>query len=51
VGGYTTQCLEVADAVYRTVGIRTVPVSSTEVAEAAKLLEKHLPGGQHCSGE
>jgi len=39
VGGHTTRCLEVADAVYRAIGIRTVPVSSTEVAEAAKLLE------------
>lgn len=39
VGGYTKSCLAVADALYRTVVDKTVLVSSTRVAEAAKLLE------------
>jgi UDP-N-acetyl-D-glucosamine dehydrogenase len=39
VGGYTQRCLEVADALYSSVVQKTVPVSSTRVAEAAKLLE------------
>lgn len=39
VGGYTEGCLKVADALYSTVVEKTVPVSSTRVAEAAKLLE------------
>lgn len=39
VGGYTPNCLAVADALYSAVVERTVPVSSTRVAEAAKLLE------------
>ena len=39
VGGYTKKCLEVADALYSSVVKKTVPVSSTKVAEAAKLLE------------
>ena len=39
VGGYTAACLENANALYSTVVERTVPVSSTRVAEAAKLLE------------
>jgi UDP-N-acetyl-D-glucosamine dehydrogenase len=39
VGGYTPVCLQVADALYSTVVVKTVPVSSTRVAEAAKLLE------------
>ena len=39
VGGYTPRCLEAAKALYDTVVDRTVPVSSTRVAEAAKLLE------------
>ncbi|HWR72486.1 MAG TPA: nucleotide sugar dehydrogenase [Nitrospirota bacterium] len=39
VGGYTKECLEVATALYDTVVVRTVPVSSTKVAEAVKLLE------------
>lgn len=39
VGGYTKRCLEIAVALYNTVVERTVPVSSTRVAEAAKLLE------------
>lgn len=38
VGGYTAGCLEVAVALYDTI-VGTVPVSSTKVAEAAKLLE------------
>ena len=39
VGGYSPQCLEAAKTLYDTVVARTVPVSSTRVAEAAKLLE------------
>lgn len=39
VGGYSQNCLQVADALYSTVVAKTVPVSSTRVAEAAKLLE------------
>lgn len=39
VGGITRHCLEVAKALYDEVVIRTVPVSSTKVAEASKLLE------------
>jgi len=39
VGGYSKDCLEVANAVYASVVKKTVPVSSTDVAEAAKLLE------------
>jgi UDP-N-acetyl-D-glucosamine dehydrogenase len=39
VGGYTTNCLKIADALYSAVVRKTVPVSSTRVAEAAKLLE------------
>ena len=39
VGGYTKQCLNSAKALYDTVVDRTVPVSSTRVAEATKLFE------------
>ncbi len=39
VGGYTPECLKAANALYSAVVQRTVPVSSTRVAEAAKLLE------------
>jgi len=39
VGGYTERCLAAAKALYDTVVDRTVPVSSTKVAEATKLLE------------
>ncbi len=39
VGGYTKECLAVADALYGAIVERTVPVSSTRVAESAKLLE------------
>jgi UDP-N-acetyl-D-glucosamine dehydrogenase len=39
VGGYTRNCLKVAKALYDSIVIRTVPVSSTKVAEATKLLE------------
>lgn len=39
VGGYTEKCLAVAKALYDTVFTKTVPVSSTRVAEASKLLE------------
>ncbi len=39
VGGYTAACLEVATALYNTVVELTVTVSSTRVAESAKLLE------------
>jgi len=39
VGGYTNNCLKNAIALYSTIVKNTVPVSSTRVAEAAKLLE------------
>ncbi|MDA8086942.1 MAG: nucleotide sugar dehydrogenase [Nitrospiraceae bacterium] len=39
VGGYTKGCLEAAKALYDSIVTRTVPVSSTRVAEATKLLE------------
>jgi len=39
IGGYTEKCLDVAVALYSHITIKTVPVSSTKVAEAAKLLE------------
>jgi UDP-N-acetyl-D-glucosamine dehydrogenase len=39
VGGHTPQCLEVALALYDGALAKTVPVSSTQVAEMAKLLE------------
>jgi UDP-N-acetyl-D-glucosamine dehydrogenase len=39
VGGYTKICLEAAKALYDTIAIETVPVSSTKAAEATKLLE------------
>lgn len=39
VGGYTEGCLNAAVALYGCIVERTVPVSSTKVAEAAKLLE------------
>jgi UDP-N-acetyl-D-glucosamine dehydrogenase len=39
VGGYSPQCLRVAKALYDAIIVKTVPVSSTKVAEASKLLE------------
>jgi UDP-N-acetyl-D-glucosamine dehydrogenase len=39
VGGYSPDCLEAAKHLYETIIIQTVPVSSTRVAEASKLLE------------
>jgi UDP-N-acetyl-D-glucosamine dehydrogenase len=39
VGGFTPNCLAAAQALYSHVVERTVPVSSTRVAESAKLLE------------
>lgn len=39
VGGYTDRCLAAAKALYDSYVVKTVPVSSTKVAEAAKLLE------------
>jgi UDP-N-acetyl-D-glucosamine dehydrogenase len=39
VGGYTQGCLDAAMALYSQIVERVVPVSSTRVAEAAKLLE------------
>jgi len=39
VGGYTPACLEVAKSLYDAVVDKTVPVSTTRVAEASKLLE------------
>jgi UDP-N-acetyl-D-glucosamine dehydrogenase len=39
VGGVTKECLKVAKTLYDQIVIQTVPVSSTRVAEATKLLE------------
>jgi UDP-N-acetyl-D-glucosamine dehydrogenase len=39
VGGYSKACLAAADALYGHICSKTVPVSSTKVAESAKLLE------------
>lgn len=39
VGGYSPKCLAAARALYDKIVTKTVPVSSTRVAEAAKLLE------------
>ncbi|MEW5947955.1 MAG: nucleotide sugar dehydrogenase [Thermodesulfobacteriota bacterium] len=39
VGGYTPKCLKAACALYDTIVVRTVPVSSTRAAEATKLME------------
>ncbi len=39
VGGFSRECLRVAKALYDQIVCRTVPVSSTKVAEASKLLE------------
>jgi len=39
VGGHTSACLRAATALYDTIIVRTIPVSSTQVAEASKLLE------------
>ncbi len=39
VGGYSQKCLMVADALFGAIIEKTVPVSSTKVAETAKLLE------------
>jgi UDP-N-acetyl-D-glucosamine dehydrogenase len=39
VGGFTKECLDAAVALYDTIVVRTVPVSSTRAAEATKLLE------------
>ncbi len=39
VGGFTKRCLKVANALYGEIIETTVPVSSTKVAEATKLLE------------
>jgi UDP-N-acetyl-D-glucosamine dehydrogenase len=39
VGGVTPDCLRTAKALYDQIVVRTVPVSSAETAEAAKLLE------------
>ena len=39
VGGYTKNCLALAVALYDSIVVKTVPVSSTRVAETTKLLE------------
>jgi len=39
VGGLTRDCLAIADTLYGQVVVKTVPVSSTRVAESTKLLE------------
>src|SRR3972149_8702350 len=38
VGGYTSDCLEIAKTLYDSIFVKTIPVSSTKVAEATKLL-------------
>jgi UDP-N-acetyl-D-glucosamine dehydrogenase len=39
IGGTTPKCLEIAQSLYNSVIVKTVPVSSTRAAEATKLLE------------
>jgi UDP-N-acetyl-D-glucosamine dehydrogenase len=39
IGGFTEQCLEATKALYESILIETISVSSTKAAEAAKLLE------------
>lgn len=39
IGGCTKKCRDLTCAVYDKIGIKTIPVSSTRVAESAKLLE------------
>jgi len=39
IGGYSKECLRLANALYSQVVVKTIPVSSTKVAEATKLLE------------
>lgn len=39
MGGITPNCLELAKILYDQIVVRTIPVSSTRVAEATKLLE------------
>lgn len=39
VGGITQACLQATEALYQTIGCSTVSCSSTEIAEAAKLLQ------------
>jgi UDP-N-acetyl-D-glucosamine dehydrogenase len=39
IGGFSKDCLRVANALYSQVVVKTIPVSSTKVAEATKLLE------------
>ena len=39
VGGYTKNCLKIACSAFNKINIKTIPVSSTRVAESAKLLE------------
>ncbi|MDN3511631.1 MAG: nucleotide sugar dehydrogenase [Candidatus Jettenia sp.] len=39
ISGYTEECLAVTKALYDSVVIKTIPVTSTKIAEATKLLE------------
>lgn len=39
VGGTTSLCLELAETLYNQIVLKTVPVSSTQTAEATKILE------------
>jgi UDP-N-acetyl-D-glucosamine dehydrogenase len=39
VGGFTNKCLKIAKALYDSIVVKTVPVSTTRAAEATKLLE------------
>jgi len=44
VGGITPKCLELSVALYNQVIVKTVPVSSARVAEAAKIVENTFRG-------
>ncbi|NLH60997.1 MAG: nucleotide sugar dehydrogenase [Ignavibacteriales bacterium] len=44
VGGITANCLELSVALYNKVIVKTVPVSSARVAEAAKIVENTFRG-------
>jgi len=51
VGGYTKDCLTVADALYSAVVQKTVPVSSTRVRRVRETDGEYLSGREHRSGE
>ena len=51
VGGIDADSTTVAAALYRQSVDKIVQVSSTRVAEMVKLLEEHVPRGEHRDGE